>query len=289
MDIATLAGLLIAMIAILGSELMEGAHLAALFRPSALILVVGGTIGTVVLSFRMNDLSSIGSVLKMVFKDKKQDPLGTIDNLVAYADKARREGLLSLQETIGAGEDPFLARGLNLVIDGAESDLVRAVMETELISEEKRTHTGASILETAGGYAPTMGIIGTVMGLVKVLGNLEDSSKLGGAIAVAFLATFYGIFTANIFWLPMGAKVKRRAAEDLLIKEITMEGVLSIQNGENPRILREKLMAFLSPGSRSGEEASSGTAASGDGDAGNEVKTKAKTKAKGKARPRKAA
>ncbi len=287
MDIATLAGLLIAMAAILGSELMEGAHLAALFRPSALILVVGGTIGAVVLSFGMKDLSGIGSVLKMVFKDKKRDPLGTIDNLVGYADKARREGLLSLQEAMDAGEDPFLARGLNLVIDGAESDLVRGVMETELISEEKRTHTGAGILETAGGYAPTMGIIGTVMGLVKVLGNLEDSSKLGGAIAVAFLATFYGIFTANILWLPMGAKVKRRAAEDLLIKEIIMEGVLSIQNGENPRILREKLMAFLSPGARSGEESSSGKDESGEGEAGDEIKSKAK--ATGKARARKAA
>lgn len=282
MDIATIAGLLIALAAILGSELMEGAHLAALFRPSALVLVIGGTIGATVLSFGMKDVAGMGSVFKMVFKDKKRDPLGTIDNLVQYADKARREGLLSLQEAMSASEDQFLARGLNLVIDGAESDLVRGVMETELVSEEKRTHTGASILETAGGYAPTMGIIGTVMGLVKVLGNMEDSSKLAAAISMAFLATLYGIFSANVLWLPMGAKVKRRSAEDILIKEIIMAGVLSIQNGENPRILREKLMAFLSPGARIAGGGGGG-ATSGTGEAKDEVK------AKGKSRARKAA
>ena len=283
MDIATVAGLIVSIGAILASELMEGAHLAALFRPSALILVVGGTIGATALSFSLKDLAGMGSVFKMVFTDKQRDPLGSISHLVEYADKARREGLLSLQEAVGAAEDPFLVRGLNLVIDGAESDLVRGVMETELVAEERRTHTGAGILETAGGYAPTMGIIGTVMGLVKVLGNLEDSSKLGGAIAVAFLATLYGIFTANVLWLPMGAKVKRRAAEDLLIKEIVVEGVLSIQNGENPRILREKLMAFLSP-LAGGGRSSDGVAAHDEGESSKEVKA-----AKGKSRARKAA
>jgi chemotaxis protein MotA len=255
MDIASLAGLALALAALLVAELMEGAKLGALISPSAFLLVMGGTLGATIMSFNLKDVLAMPKIIAMAFIDRTTDPLGVIDTLVSFADRARREGLLVLQEVVTDKTDPFMARGLNFVIDGADPELVRGVMETELAFEEKRCHTGASLLETAGGYAPTMGIVGTVMGLVKVLGNLEDSSKLGPAIAVAFLATFYGIGFANIMWLPLAAKVKRRSADIILVREIVLEGVLSIQAGENPRLLREKLLAFLSPASRAAEKA----------------------------------
>ncbi|MCL4425450.1 MAG: flagellar motor protein [Firmicutes bacterium] len=247
MDMATILGLTLALGALVISILMDGGKLSSLVSPSALLLIMGGTLGATIISFPMEEVANLPKILMLVFFSKKADAKEAIDRVVSLAEKARREGLLILQEDAKNITDKFLLRGLNLVIDGADPEMVKTIMETDLAFTEKRHKRGAAILEAAGGYAPTMGIIGTVMGLVHVLGNLEDTSKLGPAIAVAFLATFYGISTANIFWLPMANKLKERSREEMLLKEITLEGILSIQAGENPRIVREKLEVFLPP------------------------------------------
>jgi len=246
-DIATIIGLAGAWGALLVSAVMEGTNLRSLLAPSAFILVVGGTLGATIISYSMEDVAALPKVIALAFKKQDTDPLKFIDLLVGFAEKARREGLLILQEFINETEDKFLVRGMNLVIDGADHELVRNILETEVVFLEKRHSTAASMFETAGGFAPTMGIIGTVVGLIKVLGSIENASELSKGIAVAFLATFYGISTANLIWLPIANKLKLKSRTELLIKEMILEGILSIQAGENPRIVREKLEVFLPP------------------------------------------
>lgn len=247
MDLATIIGLFGAWAALLGAAVIEGTNLASLLNTSAFILVVGGTFGATVISYSLEDVTALPKILGLAFKKQATDPLNFIELLVGYAEKARREGLLILQEFIKDTDDKFLVRGMNLVIDGADPELVRNILETEIVFLEKRHSVGASMLETAGGFAPTMGIIGTVVGLIKVLSHLDNASELGPAISVAFLATFYGISTANLLWLPLANKLKHKSKAELLIKEMILEGILSIQAGENPRIVREKLEVFLPP------------------------------------------
>ncbi len=186
----------------------------------------------------------------MVFLDKKIDYLTVLDSLVETADKARREGLLSLESQLSEINNPFLARGLQLVIDGTDPELTRNMLEMEIEAFENKEKVGQDIFMSAGGFAPTMGIIGTVMGLVHVLSNVSDPDKLGGAIAVAFLATLYGVGSANVLWIPFGTKIKGKSAKEVLLMELVLEGILSIQAGENPRVIREKLMTFLPPQTR---------------------------------------
>ncbi len=247
MDLATIAGLLGAWGALLLSAIIEKTNLASLFGPSAFILVIGGTFGATMISYSIDDIVALPKIIALAFKKQETDPLKFIELLVGFAEKARREGLLILQEFIKDTEDKFLVRGMNLVIDGADPELVRNILETEIVFLEKRHSISASIFETAGGFAPTMGIIGTVVGLITVLGNIENASELSKGIAVAFLATFYGISTANLIWLPIANKLKLKSKAELLIKEMILEGILSIQAGENPRIVREKLEVFLPP------------------------------------------
>lgn len=247
MDLATIIGLFGAWAALLGAAVIEGTNLASLLNTPAFILVVGGTFGATVISYSLEDVTALPKILGLAFKKQATDPLNFIELLVGYAEKARREGLLILQEFIKDTDDKFLVRGMNLVIDGADPELVRNILETEIVFLEKRHSVGASMLDTAGGFAPTMGIIGTVVGLIKVLSHLDNASELGPAISVAFLATFYGISTANLLWLPLANKLKHKSKAELLIKEMILEGILSIQAGENPRIVREKLEVFLPP------------------------------------------
>ncbi|MBX6350629.1 MAG: flagellar motor protein [Clostridia bacterium] len=254
MDVSVVLGLLLAIGAILGANAIEGGHLASLLNPSAALLVVGGTLGATFVSHNLEDILAIPQQLSRAFKRQKMDLVQASEMLVTLAQKARREGLLALESEIPKAGDPFLARGLQLVVDGADPEMVKGLLETELVLTERRGHGAAAVFETAGGYAPTMGIIGTVMGLVHVLGNLDNANDLGPAIAVAFLATFYGISTANVVWLPLASKLKARSAELLALRELEFEGVLSIQQGDNPSMVREKLKAFLHP-DRHGREA----------------------------------
>jgi chemotaxis protein MotA len=250
MDLTTVLGLVIGIGALILSVIIEGGHISSLFSLPAFVMIAGGTIGATAIGFTLEELKTVPTLMRIAFKEEHHDVTNLIATLVSFAEKARREGLLALEDDLSTIDDKFLKKGMQLVIDGTDAELVRSIMETELAFIQERHHKGASIFDAAGGYAPTMGIIGTVMGLVHVLGNLSDTETLGPAIATAFLATLYGIFSANILFLPIAGKLKNRSAHQVLIYEVTLEGILSVQAGDNPRIVEEKLEAFLAPKQR---------------------------------------
>jgi chemotaxis protein MotA len=250
MDSTTIIGIVAGIGAMLLGFMMEGGHAGALFAPSAAVIVFGGTIGATVVGCSLEELRTVPNILKIVFTSQKYDPQTKIRDLSTLAEKARREGLLSLEQEAENVEDKFMRQGLQLVVDGTDPQLTRNILETEMYSVEQRHKSGIDIFEAAGGYAPTMGIIGTVMGLVHVLGNLMNPDELGPAIAVAFIATLYGVCSANLLWLPIATKLKNKSHKERLIREMVLEGILSIQAGESPMIIREKLLAFLKPKER---------------------------------------
>ena len=250
MDLATLLGLLIGFGGLIGGFLLEGGGLGMLWVETAFIIVFGGTIGVTILGFTMTELKAVPYFCKVVFTDKKVNYMEVLNILVDTADKARREGLLSLESQLAEIDNQFLGRGLQLVIDGTDPDLTRNMLEMEIEAFENKEKIGYEFFMAAGGFAPTMGIIGTVMGLVNVLSNMSTPDELAGAIAVAFLATLYGISLANVICIPFANKIKLKTGKSVLLMELILEGILSIQAGENPRVIKEKLMTFLPPESR---------------------------------------
>lgn len=250
MDLATLLGLLIGFGGLIGGFLWEGGNLGMLWVKTAAMIVFGGTIGVTILSFTMEELKTLPYFCKIVFSQSQINYMEVLDRLVETADKARREGLLSLESQLSDIDNKFLSRGLQLVIDGTDPDLTRNMLEMEIEAFENKEKVGYDVFMAAGGFAPTMGIIGTVMGLVHVLSNIAAPDQLAGAIAVAFLATLYGIGTANAICIPFANKIKLKTSKSVLLMELILEGILSIQAGENPRVIKEKLMTFLPPESR---------------------------------------
>ncbi|MGI9861859.1 flagellar motor protein [Moorella naiadis] len=241
MDLASILGVTTAVAAILIALLMEGNSLAALVNIPAFIIILGGTVGATAFSCPLKELRRVPSLLGQVFKESHDDSGNLIDTLVNLAETARREGLLALESRSQQYDDRLLRHGLSFAVDGIDPEEIRRIMENEIIRRQQEYKSGASIFETAGGYAPTMGIIGTVIGLVHVLSNISDTTKLAAAIAVAFLATLYGIASANIIWLPIAAKLKARASEKLVADQIIMEGILGIVQGKNPRLIQREL------------------------------------------------
>jgi chemotaxis protein MotA len=245
MDLATLIGLVLGFGGLLGGFLLEGGELHALLILSPFIIVMGGTSGAVAISFTMDELKKVPYFIKRVFVGVNVNYQEIMESLVSTADRARREGLLSIENQLGSMDNAFMVRSLQVVIDGTDPELARGMLEMEIEAYEKEQKVGSDIFNTAGGYSPTMGIIGTVMGLVHVLGNMSTPEALAPAIAAAFIATLYGVGFANVAWLPIGSKIKVKANKELLMMEMIMEGVLSIQAGENPRVISEKLATFL--------------------------------------------
>ncbi len=252
-DLATIAGLVLALAALVVSQIMEGSNLGALFNASALVLILGGTLGATIISSNPSDVKRLPQFIVAGFRNAAADPVASVDELVHLAETARREGLLALEPAIEKASNPLLKKGIMLVVDGTQPDALQQILQNQIDSMEARWKVGPQMLDAAGGYAPTMGIIGTVMGLVHVLSQLSEPSKLGPAIATAFLATFYGIFTANVFWLPLGAKLKLQNEKERLIANMTLEGILAIQSGLSPHLVREKLLSML--GELQGEQA----------------------------------
>jgi chemotaxis protein MotA len=250
MDLATLIGIIVAIAGLVLGFTVDGGTISALLQGPAALIVFGGTIGATLASTSLRRFLSVGKYLKIAFFTKPQEPHELIDELIQLATVARREGILALEEKIEEFSDEFLKSGLRLVVDGVDPESVKNMMDTELSFIDERHEESSKLFEIAGGFAPTMGIIGTVMGLIHVLGNLQDIGKLGPEIATAFTATLYGVASANVLWFPIANKLKHRHKEELLIREIMIEGVLSIQSGENPTILGQKLKAFLSPSIR---------------------------------------
>jgi chemotaxis protein MotA len=247
MDITSLFGIILALASLLGAFMLEGGAIGMLLVLTAAMIVFGGTIAATIISYTMEDIKRVPYFAKKVFINKDPDYHGVVETLVTCADKARREGFLSLESQIEGIDNKFLARGLQMVTDGTSPELTKDMLEMEIDTYENREKIGVEMFMTAGGFGPTMGIIGTVMGMVTVLSNLSNPEELGGSIAVAFLATLYGIASANILWIPFASKIKIRIEREVLLMEMILEGILAIQVGENPRILREKLNIFLPP------------------------------------------
>lgn len=245
MDLSTTLGIVIGIGFLVAGFITEGGSLGSLLQLSAAMIVFGGTIGAVVTSFPFSELKKVPQWFKLAFTDKSFGIAEAYGTLIRFAEKARREGLLSLEQELETVEDRFTKQGMQLVIDGTDPEITREILESNITVMEKRHKIGISVFEAAGGYAPTMGIIGTVMGLVHVLGNLSDPASLSGAIASAFLATLYGIGSANLIWLPIATKLKQKDKTEVGAMEMVLDGILSIQAGENPSILKEKLKTHM--------------------------------------------
>lgn len=251
-DIFGIGGVLGGTLALGVAYLMEGGNLAALVLPSPLIIVFGGTFATLVAAFPFPTVMKLGKVFMKAMNSDVEDPLEAVQTFVRLADKARREGLLSLEDESSTLHDEFMRDGIQEVVDGTPPEQISELLEIRIGEMEARHKECYSMFEAAGGFAPTMGIIGTVLGLVVVLGGLGDSDagELGHAIATAFIATLYGVFTANIIWLPLGQRLKRKSEEETSHKRMIIEGILAIQAGDAPRLVRTKLEGFLSPADR---------------------------------------
>ncbi|MEA2719556.1 MAG: chemotaxis protein MotA [Candidatus Eremiobacteraeota bacterium] len=262
MDFATIIGLALAIGALALSAWIGDVDVRIIFaRYEAFLLVFFGTAGATMVSFPMRTfLRGLTSGLRTAFVEPVYHEREVIATLVSFAEKARREGLLALENEAAALEDDFMRKGIQLVIDGRDTDIIRKILETEIAFVQERNAKAEAVFMTMGGYSPTLGIIGTVLGLIamlKALGSLAGSTnvagQLGVATAQAFVATFFGIALANLLWIPLATKIKERAGEQLLLREIMVEGILSIQAGDNPRLLEEKLHAFLDPAERETE------------------------------------
>jgi len=245
MDFTTVLGILIGVISLILGFVLEGGTVGSLIQLTAAIIVFGGTIGAVVLSSPFHKLKKIPFILKYAFFKKKVDPNDTIEQLITLSNISRREGLLALEDVIQEGDNEFLKEGVQMIIDGVEADMIQDIFSRKVEQYEEKMTSIGKIFELAGGFAPTMGIIGTVMGLVHILGQLDSPQTLGPSIAIAFIATLYGVASANVIYLPIFNKIKANLEEEVLLMELQAEGLLSIQYGENSAILRSKLIAFL--------------------------------------------
>lgn len=245
MDKSSLGGIILALGGILAGLLLEGGNLRQVLQPTAAMIVFGGTIGAVMLQFPLSVVVQAVRRLGSVFTNPKQTPQGTIQRLVQYAQKARREGIVSLDADLGQIQDPFLKKSLMLAVDGTEPQELRSIMELELDNQAEYEDQVPQVFESAGGFAPTIGIIGAVLGLIQVMQHLDKIDEVGKGIAVAFVATIYGVASANLLYLPVAGKMKLRIREEQITREMTLEGVASILEGMNPRILETKLLGFL--------------------------------------------
>ena len=265
MKASSLIGVIAACVGIALGATMEGSNIAAVFNPSAMLIVFGGTLGATIGGTSFDTIKAIPKLYQRAFLSEPTHAVAKVRELVGYAERARRDGLLALDEQLAEIEDDFTRKGLQLVVDGADPELVADVLETENANMRKRHQAGAQPFEKAGGFAPTMGIIGTVFGLVHVLANLDAPATLGPSISAAFIATLLGVASANVVYLPVANRLKQLSAEELQHRTMTLEGILSIQAGDNPRVLEEKLMAYVPPAQRSGAaaEASAEAAPSG--------------------------
>ncbi|WP_274654131.1 flagellar motor protein [Paenibacillus humicola] len=245
MDMTTVFGIAAGLLALFFGFVWEGGHAESLFEKTAILIVFGGTFAAVAVSYPLTRLKQIPGALRLAFSRSGADPYELIDRIVAMATVARREGVLALEKEANGMDEPFLRDGLLMVVDGTDPELTRQILMMEIDALERKREQQAKIFESAGGFSPTMGIIGTVMGLIHVLSNLSDPSLLGPSIAVAFTATLYGVAGANLVYLPIASKIKSNSEEHIQTMELMLEGVLALQAGENPQLIRKKLTSFM--------------------------------------------
>ena len=253
---ATAIGIVVACVGILGAAMMEGTSPTAFLNMPAMILVFVGTFAATMAACGMDAMKKIPAFYKIAFAGSEHHLASKVHELVGFAEKARKDGLLALESEVDGIEDAFTKKGMQLVVDGTDPDLVREILEVEVDAMAMRHKEGAEVFKTAGGFAPTMGIIGTVMGLVHVLQHLSAPETLGPSISGAFIATLMGVGAANVVFLPVASRLKGLSHEELHVRNLVLEGILSIQAGDNPRVVSEKLMSLVPPAERlSAEEA----------------------------------
>lgn len=246
MDRISVAGLALGLAAIVGGQVLEGGHVGSLIQPTAFLIVLGGTLGAVMLQ---SPLPVFVAGMKMgawVFFPPLVDSKKLISDIGHWSQIARKEGLLALEAQIISLSDPFTRKGLQLLVDGAEPERLREVLEVEIGAWEAKLKLAAKVWESAGGYSPTIGILGAVMGLIHVMENLSDPAKLGSGIAVAFVATIYGVGAANLIFLPVAKKLMANIARLVTVREMLVDGLVGISNGDNPRIVESRLQGYLS-------------------------------------------
>jgi chemotaxis protein MotA len=248
MDLSTILGLVAGIVTIVVVMILDGGSPAELFGvPQAILLIIAGSLSATAITVPLKVFINLPKLLSVSIRASSYKEEEAIEALAKMADKARREGLLALEEESKKIKDPFLQKGIMLVVDGVDPGQVRSILETQIHHLSERHASNYGLFAAAGGYAPTFGIIGTVMGLISVLKQLDDPSKLAGSIASAFLATLWGLMMANLIYLPIAGKLRAKDDEEVAYRNLLLEGILSLQAGENPRIVREKLQAFLPP------------------------------------------
>ena len=245
MDLLTVIGFILAIGAIVGGQLLEGGHVSSIVQLTAAVIVIGGTVGAVMVNYPMAIFLKALANSKMIFFNVHMDSRAMIAQIVQLATLSRKQGLLALEDKLKTLKDPFLKKGLQLVIDGTEAKAIREILEIEVEQFEDENNLSGKVYESLGGFAPTIGILGAVLGLIHVMENLADPSKLGSGIAVAFVATIYGVGSANLLFLPMGGKIKLKTRELVLARQLIIEGLVSLSQAENPKMIEEKLSGYL--------------------------------------------
>lgn len=253
MDLTTVGGIVLGTVLIILSIVLNG-DITPFVDLRSLLLVLGGTLGATLITHSSKQILNVPKVLRVAFKKPTQQAGELVDTLVALATRARREGLLALEDAVGEDADPFLRTGIQLVVDGADPEMVRNILEIELNALEERHRAGAQVFATMGSYAPAFGMLGTLVGLIQMLRNLSDPSGIGPGMALALLTTLYGAILAYLIFNPIAGKLRTKSVQETRFKEVIIEGVLSIQAGENPRMIERKLWAFLGPQYRAEQE-----------------------------------
>lgn len=244
MDAATLSGIILGIVLIASGIAING-KIVDFCDVASVLITFGGTIAATIVNYPFSRIAEIFKIAKKAFITKTEDYTGTTQTIIELANLARKEGLLALEEAVYNIDNSFLKKGILLIVDGTDPELVRSILETELSYVAERHRQGQGIFESMGAYAPAFGLVGTLIGLINMLRNLTDHEALGPGMAVALITTFYGVILANLIFLPLAGKLKDKSAQEILQKEIMIEGILSIQAGENPRIIEEKLIAFM--------------------------------------------
>ncbi len=245
MDILTLIGIILGGMAVIGGQLLDGGNIKSILQPTAAIIVFGGTCGAVFIQYPFSTVLASVKLATSSLLSSKEDLRSIITEIAGFARHAHRNGLLSLEDKAGQLKDPFFRKGMNLVVDGTTPEELKGIMDIEMEYEEERKNHAARVFESAGGYAPTLGILGAVLGLIQVMENLAEPSRLGEGISVAFVATVYGVASANLFWLPFSGKIKNRTRDDSVRKELVLEGLMALSSGESPKLIEERLEGFL--------------------------------------------
>lgn len=254
MDLGTIVGVVMAFALIIWAVYAGGSFSSFVDVPSIMI-VVGGSICTTLVSNPMDKIKGVIGVTKKAVMHKAESPQKLISELVSYAEIARRDGILSLEAQCKEIDDPFIVRGIQMAVDGTDPELIEQIMETELENLIERHEAGKAVFDAMGKYAPAFGMIGTLIGLVAMLANMSDPSSIGSGMAVALLTTLYGAIISNVVFLPMSDKLAKRSGEEIILKTIIIKGVMSIQSGDNPRVVEQKLKTFLPPSVRAAEDA----------------------------------